>query len=717
MAFYDEKVEKELKAWKYQPNMLQFYDNVTYNLRWYLIPHDINDFIIENHRNGNSNIYIPDNYKVIIAETGVSTQYSIDSLTIKNAYGVIGYDNSINISIDMDIMEINGCSLNNKIAAISKLLGYDNQLCQPYFIDIWFTGYEPPKNNPINQIGGIITYSAVMTTADTDVTDSGTRHNLKFVGTSMGVISKDISLLNNIAPVKAVTVEDFRKNLEEQINHQYFDLHPELRKYFPSGDFLTINLYGSEEFLEDTTMYQETQTMMTDERDFIGSYGYEWAQENTKNGSLINQGKLYSMTSDGTYVPYASAIPTQNQTAEKERNYTPYNNFNNCVFDKVGENIDTANKGQLVMKMDNNQILENVFQEVCSLSPQLRDRVAKVIFNAKPIANKEGREIYKLTMNVFFKRDYYIKWFIETSKNFNFNKNVQVSTDVYDAYDKTIQEMQLSALQDMKIAKTLNKRYDYLFNGHDTSVLELSTKIDKLWYMNSSQNYLADAVENTPEIIPQYERARRVAELIEFKKQENSTLSDQQAFQQVLKEEETYKNLQDIRQMATDKRLYLDDIYMCLSLKQKGTLLGTRPITPSNDPWGQATVATKTGSIDYNCAKAGFANLHSTGNLINIKFKILGDPYWLDMFSEKNINGDLKTLMNLSNAKYFAFNMKTAVEQNSNGNGLYDMESVYDISGLYQVLYVTNYFENGKFTQDIEGSIHPAFIHSNYLKV
>lgn len=64
-------------------------------------------------------------------------------------------------------------------------------------------------------------------------------------------------------------------------------------------------------------------------------------------------------------------------------------------------------------------------------------------------------------------------------------------------------------------------------------------------------------------------------------------------------------------------------------------LLGSRNVTVMNDPFGQATTASKTGSIDYNCAKAGFANLYNTGNLIKLKIKILGDPYWLDLFSEK----------------------------------------------------------------------------------
>lgn len=715
MAFYDEQVEKELKQWNYQPNLLQFYDNVTYNIRWYMIPQDIHDYIVEQNKKGLNSVYVPDSSKIIIMETGVSSNYSLNSLTMRNAFGVIGSDNSININMDMSLIEVNGCSLFNKITAISKLLGYENPMQQPFFVDIWFSGYEPPKNTPINPIGGIITYSTIITSCNSDTVDSGTSWQIKMVGSSMGIVTKDISLLNNIAPIKAITVEDFRKSLEEQINLQYFNLHPELRKYFPSEDFVTIKLYSSEEFLNDTTQYQDNQTHINNEKDFNSVYGYDWTLKNTKNGTLVNNGVMYSTTNDGKYIPIGSAIPQT--TPEKERQYTPYNNFKECIFDKVGENIDTANKGQLVMKMDNNQLLENIFQKVCSLSPQLRDRVAKVIFNSKPIANREGREIYKLTMNVFFKKNYWLKWFIETSKQFSYQNSNNANAMAIDAYNKTIQQMQLDSLSDMKITNGLKKRYKFLFNGEDTSVLELNTKIDKLWYLNSSQNYLADTIINTPITNIALDNVQRIQDLIDIKKNENEKLSDQESFKKVLEEHTAYKNLKNIRQLATDKRLYVDDIYHCLSGKEKMKLLGSRNVTVMNDPFGQATTASKTGSIDYNCAKAGFANLYNTGNLIKLKIKILGDPYWLDLFSEKNINGDIKTMMNLSNAKYFVFDMKTAVEQDMKGNGLYDLESAVDISGIYQVLYVTSYFENGKFTQHIEGSIHASFMHSNFMKV
>ena len=142
--------------------------------------------------------------------------------------------------------------------------------------------------------------------------------------------------------------------------------HPELRKYFPSEDFVTIKLYSSEEFLNDTTQYQDNQTHINNEKDFNSVYGYDWTLKNTKNGTLVNNGVMYSTTNDGKYIPIGSAIPQT--TPEKERQYTPYNNFKECIFDKVGENIDTANKGQLVMKMDNNQLLE-LFKTINFFSP------------------------------------------------------------------------------------------------------------------------------------------------------------------------------------------------------------------------------------------------------------------------------------------------------------------------------------------------------------
>lgn len=138
-----------------------------------------------------------------------------------------------------------------------------------------------------------------------------------------------------------------------------------------------------------------------------------------------------------------------------------------------------------------------------------------------------------------------------------------------DAYNKTIQQMQLDSLSDMKITNGLKKRYKFLFNGEDTSVLELNTKIDKLWYLNSSQNYLADTIINTPITNIALDNVQRIQDLIDIKKNENEKLSDQESFKKVLEEHTAYKNLKNIRQLATDKRLYVDDIYHCLSGKEK----------------------------------------------------------------------------------------------------------------------------------------------------
>lgn len=701
MAFYDDLIEQELKNWDYQPNILQFYDNVTYNMRFYMIPNEVHEFIQKENKKGNQKIYIPDNYKVIIFETGVTANYSMTSFSMKNAFGVIGSNNSINVNMNMNLEEVNGCSLFNKIAAIGKLIGYESPIQQPYYLDIWFTGYEPPKNVPVNKIGGVITYSTLITNCKSSVTDSGAKYNINMVGTSMGVVSKDISLLNGIAPIKATSVEDFRKNLEEQVNTQYFKLHPELQQYYEKN-FVDIKLYAAESFETDI---QAQKLNITN-----NSYD-SWISE-VKTGTKNVNGTLYA-NENGKYVPIGSAIPKK----DSQTSFTPLLNFTTCIFDRVGENIDTNNKGEIVYKPQPNSILENVFQEVCFLSPQLRDRIALVIYSATPIKNKEGRELYKLTMNVFFKKNHWLHWYIESNKKYAFDKvkDKGVDNSLKSLYENDIRKMQLQALEDMKRTNGLCKKYQYLFNGQDTNVLELQTDIDKLWYMNSAQTYLLDTAVNTSIISEKNKNA--LQNLIDLKilDQENKTRQD--AFNKALSQQEDYNNLQFVRLMASDKRLYMDDIYYCLNDKDKRDLLGTRTIVSTSDTFGQASSTSKTDSIDYNCARAGFSNLFHSGNLVKIKIKILGDPYWLGLFAENKIQGSEVDLYNVSTEKFFVFDMKTAVTPDANEKGIYDLENTVDITGIFRVIYITSYFENGKFTQVIEASIHPSFMHSNYIKV
>ena len=74
---------------------------------------------------------INDNAKIIIAETGVTSNYDITSMTMDTVHTSV-YKNSsaTTYKINLMIKELNGCSLTNKIAVISKMMGYQNHVCQ-----------------------------------------------------------------------------------------------------------------------------------------------------------------------------------------------------------------------------------------------------------------------------------------------------------------------------------------------------------------------------------------------------------------------------------------------------------------------------------------------------------------------------------------------------------------------------------------------------------
>ena len=129
-----DEVNKWLSKINYEPNILEYYDNVTYNIRFYMINHTYQTKLSIDRTKGiiPNNYRLPDSSKIIIAETGVSANYDITSLILKTVHSSVSNNSSATTyQLDMKIKEINGCSLINKITAVSKLVGYENYVLQP----------------------------------------------------------------------------------------------------------------------------------------------------------------------------------------------------------------------------------------------------------------------------------------------------------------------------------------------------------------------------------------------------------------------------------------------------------------------------------------------------------------------------------------------------------------------------------------------------------
>ena len=176
------EINKWLKKINYEPNILEYYDNVTYNIRFYMINHLYQNKLSQDRAKGiiPNNYRLPDSSKIIIAETGVSTNYDITSLILKTVHSSVSNSSSATTyQMDMKIKEINGCSLINKITAVSKLVGYESYILQPFHVDIWFSGFEQSTGKPIRIIGDtVLTYEVLISEVKTNVDVSGTMYNL-----------------------------------------------------------------------------------------------------------------------------------------------------------------------------------------------------------------------------------------------------------------------------------------------------------------------------------------------------------------------------------------------------------------------------------------------------------------------------------------------------------------------------------------------------------
>ena len=126
------------ESYEFEGNLLDQYDNVTYNLKLYMIPEI--DILNEN---------IDSDNKVIIAQTGVTANISIDDLEIKTVVAPArDIKNQESFQFDFDLREYYGSSLLDQIYVASRNLGIKNYTKAPHFLELTFSGRDPSTSSP-----------------------------------------------------------------------------------------------------------------------------------------------------------------------------------------------------------------------------------------------------------------------------------------------------------------------------------------------------------------------------------------------------------------------------------------------------------------------------------------------------------------------------------------------------------------------------------------
>jgi hypothetical protein len=198
-------------------NPLNSYANYTYHLRLFMV----SDYDAANLNATN----VDDLTKIIIAESGVTSQFNITSCDITNTCGPnVDGQNTSTYHWTMTIVEAYGMSLIDKIYAGAQALGISNHLKSIKFLDVWFTGYDNDGNIIKGQDVANLrkTYSVMISDMDLQADENGTTYNITgFMQDQVGLNDLYVTTQDKCHIIAKNVAEFFQQFGDKLTNQQY----------------------------------------------------------------------------------------------------------------------------------------------------------------------------------------------------------------------------------------------------------------------------------------------------------------------------------------------------------------------------------------------------------------------------------------------------------------------------------------------------------------
>lgn len=199
-----------------RPNPLSDYANYTYHIRWFMTSEFEAYNRVNEHNPNSSNLT-----KTVIAESGVTAGFNIVELVTKQSAGADAKKRNMwaATEFEMTVTEPLGLSLFDKIYFSAQQIHTINHMLCPYFIEIWFTGYDEDGKIAAEQLFYNM-YRVNFIDCEATTTQVGTTYNIKFQ------VDNTIAEANQIATppaslnITCVTLGDFFDQFEKGLNSQ-----------------------------------------------------------------------------------------------------------------------------------------------------------------------------------------------------------------------------------------------------------------------------------------------------------------------------------------------------------------------------------------------------------------------------------------------------------------------------------------------------------------
>lgn len=669
-AYYD-GVANAINNLPMDTNKLNDYDNVTYHCDLFVYGRNTQTKIDE--KLSQEGFYEPNREKrCYICKDGVTTKFFIDSFIMKSKYG--NHQNPINVAtytIELTIKETFSCILSHELDVLGILSGYENYLQRPYWLEIWFSGYDKLTGMPVERIPlpngeKSIIYEGMFSKMISHIDSHGTTWKATFFPIYTALTQKNMNILN---------VSSVMKNFK-QMNLKEF-----LKK-------CTDDMF--ERFLKQVTKDKDEKGRRKI-RSFYNSSSID--DKDKKNNPSTPIGK----NQDNQEITTNKEKAQENFDKDQSNNFITFKIKNEKGedfkdVDNIKSNLDSSTKdsekNSEKQNTDETILFTTICQEFLFNTEKYNSYIAKYDIRSSLKGYYNGVPLYHHDVDIYLVEDPYMT---AKLKAYNSNKENYIFSE-----DEAVNYVNKFIAEGVLI-----KKYQYGFSGEDTSVIEIDNKYDKLFFMNA-----------LPEAAEQWSNNNIIFQNEKIDENEIITTSGD-----------------DGRSAGTEfNGENLEDIYIRMDKKNIAEGVIKYNKTPElNDDLSNDNRRISTGTDIKKSEKTIAAtilwkNLYKSDQMVTSVFTILGDPYWLatNSFRTKQYSKSKDLLDKLPDIApnipdyRCIFIIKSSPEQNQfydlNNPTDYTFENSLYVSGIYIVTDVESIFESGKFTQKIKGHLDIRFI-------
>lgn len=662
-------VARGRNAVTFQPNTLGDYDNPSYYIRFFMIS-EIDEVRVR-RVDPLLNVLTPIN-KVIIAETG-ATAINIESLDIKTAVGPNPSTNLVNaVEFNLKVFEPMGLTFYNKLLGAARDLGVLNFQKAPYYLELKFHGYDE-KGNYVDNIGPNGSkrwlYKVLITNIQSEFTKAGTVYNITLVQSNDLGTTDNFFALDANFNVEGSTVRDI---FNKVIEHKV----------------------KSE---NDTYGYQRNE--------------YKFVIENLNtNVGDINLASLGVDTNPELWT-YTEQNPDRSRNAAGTDNQETDNAHmakGNTIANLVEQIFSATKEGHALTRRN--------------ISPGRYGGETEFIIVPWVTCEVEIRQtnpIYDVIVRDYNRIiTYHIRLYLTSQGTASPDQTRRPSSEKFAIRTQT---------------GRLVKKYDYLFTGENTEVLEVDFKFDTFFksviplFDGLNDSNLHRRGEAVTQLEVNAEITRRRDELLarrrslegQINNQSNYSVDEIRAGQELIKVNRELAEIGgrlpgvraegsiEAQRIAIERRVeQINGERFAEDLQSFQNNMYTVTIDRSIKESGQEGLGNIDGDPATQSLTVAVLNQVKDKAMVEINLEIRGDPYWL---GSTNLEEDFFTSTNVTNniARYNDGNMyfilKALIPQGIDevtGEPILSRNEAF--TGIYLIKYVHHKFNKGNFTQTLE---------------